>query len=679
MKRPADILARAGGTSERSRAGSGFTLVEMLIAVAAVGLIAVGLGKLFEKTGETVRLGRRISNLNEVAAMMERTMREDFSRMSRNGFLVIRHYVATDGVDSSNASAIGLTKDDPSPRARRVDEIVFFREGRFVSKRDPVNPARYPVGTAAQIYYGHGLPQDLQRNNGAYTPEVNDSNSGSDNLVSSSTFAPGFGQDGPSKYASNWILLRHETVLSPPQLTSLSTANNGAPPGVVDARLNNKWGDSKIQVGLQPAASDLFRIIAENDNFQLPNPSNLVRGTPIANQSVLQPRIESGIVDVAATDLSQVRARVLNAQPLEANYLQSIRSSRGPAPFALEYVNTRPGVTGGAYTRTALEPGQSVSFVTQNPQEIGLPYDASPTPTSPVPTVARMKQWMIQSFPAGAKPNDNDPARERRMRCEPSPPDLNGVVTGTQVYGTNASSGNEAFRRTDQTMLTSSNFIVGCTEFIVEWSFGARYASDPSDVRTQHVPVPLRGQLIWHGLPRTGDVDGDGNVARDEYLAHPYNSAEYTMKNATSGNYYAMQTQYYGGYTAPNTGRGFTRENGLSPLALHVFQSSLIHEPAPRLGEWNFPETTTFLNTELYSCFGYVDPTFGYIPPRDAPGNNGATPVTRRPGEPESVNWPWPKLIRVTVSLVEPSEPQKEQTYQFIFELPREGDQLPGT
>jgi hypothetical protein len=32
----------------------------------------------------------------------------------------------------------------------------------------------------------------------------------------------------------------------------------------------------------------------------------------------------------------------------------------------------------------------------------------------------------------------------------------------------------------------------------------------------------------------------------------------------------------------------------------------------------------------------------------------------------------------VTISLVEASEPLKEQTYQFIFELPREGDQLPG-
>ena len=699
MRTPKQVLSRCGlaGRGLKRRERGGFTLVEMLIAVAAVGLIAVGLGKLFEKTGETVRIGRRVSNLNETAAMMERTMREDFSRMSRNGFLVIRNRLV--GPKVGTPLAVGLTKDDLSPRERRVDEVLFFREGRFGSKRDPVNPARYPIGSAARIYIGHGLPQLLTPNAVAYVPEINDSNSGPDPSagISGVVAAPSFGEDGPSKYASKWILLRHETVLSPPLLTSKGQGN-GAPAGVVDPRLNGKWTDNRIQVGLQPAAADIFRVIAENYNGPLPNPGALVRGQPISNQTVLLPRFESGIVDVAATDLSQIRARVLNAQPLDQNYLKQIRDDQGQAaPFSLERLNISVGPSTDPYQRQALGVGESVAFVTQDPVRISDPV----TTTNPqsIPTAARMKAWMIQALPAGPKPlNDPDPERERRMRCEAAPPDLNGVVTGTQVYGTNGgASGNEAFRRTDQAMLSASNFVVGCTEFIVEWSFGERYPSDTNDPRTNPVPQALRGQLIWHGLPRLGDVNGDGDINNDEYVAHPYNSDEPSMIRLGL----PTQTQQFNGFSVreplvtigspPFTqeqldNRPFIRTSGYG-TARHVFQTGLIHEPAPQPGEWGYPGQTQFDLNELYSCFGYVDPTFGYIAPRGQgprptygdPGNNGAQPLTPRPGEPQSVSVPWPKLVRVTISLVEASEPLKEQTYQFIFELPKEGDQLPGT
>jgi prepilin-type N-terminal cleavage/methylation domain-containing protein len=663
-------------------ARAGFTLVEMLIAVAAIGLIAVGLGKLFEKTSETVKLGRRVSNLNETAAMMERTMREDFSRMSRNGFLVIRHRLAPDS-NNNGPQAIGLTKDDLAARERRVDEIMFFLEGRFFSKRDPVNPARYPIGTAARIYYGHGLPQSPSRSESS-EPEVNDSNV-QDPRLAQSADAPSFGQPGPSQFASKFILLRHETVLSPPQLTSLIPGGGGAPEGVVDARLTNRWADSKIQVGLQPAAADIFRVIAENYNDQVPSANNLVRGEPIRNPGpqTRLPRFESGIVDVAATDLSQIRARVLNAQELNPTRLQSIDDAQGQsAPFALERLNVSVTANGAGRDpyrdRLALGPGESVAFVTQDPTQIALGYNA-PAGTGNVPTTGRMKEWMIQAMPAGFKvPTDSSSAPERRMRCEASPPNLNGVVTGTQVYGVNNNQGNQAFRRTDQAMLSASNFVVGCTEFIVEWSFGERYPSATDTVRSGLVPSSLHGQLIWHGLPRTADVNANNTVDNDEYVAHPYNSSEEGMRALSSGQYRPVQTQFYEGYTAP-AGRGYPRA-GYALTSQHVFQTPLIHDPPPaRPGDWSFPRFTNYNETELYSCFGYVDPTFGYIPPRGTPGNNGPEPVTPRPGEPQSVSVPWPKLIRVTISLVEASEPLKEQTYQFIFELPREGDQLPGT
>lgn len=667
MKNARDIQERAGGSGV-SRGG--FTLVEMLIAVAAVGLISVGLAKLFQKTGDTVKIGRRISNLNEQAAMIERTMREDFARMSPKGFLVMKHRLAPVVGDNTQAADIALTKDDLSARARRIDEVVFFAEGSFSSNREPLWPTRTVAGTAARVYYGHGLKQELDTsaNRAAFTPQVDDTNADATLPAEARTF----GAPGPNEFASNWILLRQQTVLSPPQGSASATR----PAGVNSGPPNGQWGDSKVQVGLQPASIDVFDVIAKNYPANaLPGAASTVR--PGNGAAVRRPLCASGIVDIAATDLSQVQARVMNAQPLDPRRLANIRRdidapftdyqrTDEDAPFALEWIDVKRA---DPYDRLlALGPGQSVSFPTQDPRTALFEWND----TSTVPTVARMKRWMINAFPADAYPLDGSELwRERRVRCEASPPDLIGTFAGTEPFGSD-----EAYRRTDQQMLTASNFVVGCTEFIVEWSYGTRYTSDPSDPAYASVPVELRGQTIWHGLARTADINGDGGVDAYEYVAHPYNSFEPSMQGATGLR--AMQTRVFGGYTADRNGnnvrdgaeRWFLRTDG-SELPLHVFETALIHEPAPDPRAWQYPTETDDNRTMLFSCFGYVDPTFGY-----ADASRGEVP---RGGEPRTVNVPRPKLVRVTMSLVDSSEPLREQTYQFIFRLPQDGDQLPGT
>lgn len=698
MKKRAMIRRATNGRARRfcARCDSGFTLVEMLVAVAAVGLISVGLAQLFKRTGDTLKIGRKVAALNEVAGVMERTMREDFQRMSREGFLVIKHRYAVAGSDTQKVK-IALTKDElPNDldssantpgRVRRVDEVVFFTKGTAATARDPVYPGVVATGTAARIYYGHGLQQtrDFAGNPAAYTPEADDTND--------DTFparAPSFGQDGPNKYAADWILLRHQTALIPPRLT----ASANRPIGVTTGPTNGRWADSRVQIGLQPAAADVFRYVAAglplNSNpAVVPNVSQTVRGA--VDSSVRLPKFGSGIIDIAATDLTSIRARVLNAQYLGQTNLASMNAITEPvpggagtraAPFALQRLTF--GTSPDPYELLeALRPGEAVTYPIQDPRQINLPY----TDKQPVtPTVSRMKRWMMEAFPADPYP-ETEPQRERRMRCEAAPPDLIGTVSGAPYTG------NEEFRRSDQMMLSASNFIVGCTEFIVEWSFGATYPT----TRGTNVPANplLRGQLIWHGLPRLADLNHDGTTAPDEYVAHPYTSDEPGLR--TSANeFWVDQAQIYPAYNADlhpfeafnaagasvgvDVAR-FFRPNGLQKSPWHVFETALFHEPTTDSQNWRYPTVNPndAQMTRLFSCFGYVDPTFAYHPPATGVGSAGSSEHDRatRPDEPTSVACPWPKLIRVTVSLVEPSDPLSEQTYQFIFRVPDAQDASP--
>ena len=61
------------------------------------------------------------------------------------------------------------------------------------------------------------------------------------------------------------------------------------------------------------------------------------------------------------------------------------------------------------------------------------------------------------------------------------------------------------------------------------------------------------------------------------------------------------------------------------------------------------------------------------VPP---PGNTTSTEKAD-PREPGTVPWPWPKMVRITISIADPSEPMREQTFQFVVEIPRSVNDAP--
>jgi hypothetical protein len=97
----------------------------------------------------------------------------------------------------------------------------------------------------------------------------------------------------------------------------------------------------------------------------------------------------------------------------------------------------------------------------------------------------------------------------------------------------------------------------------------------------------------------------------------------------------------------------WTRTTGAS--ASRIVPGRLIHWPVNQVDSNppNLPDEVPF-----YSFFGYLDPT--WVPPL----------VNGVQVDPDTLEWPWPKLLRFTIGLTDPVDPTFEQTYQFIVEVP---------
>lgn len=622
------VSASSGG---RLVPEGGFTLVEMLVAIGAVALLAVGIAQIFSATGKTVAAGRRLSYLNAQAGLLERQLRDDFSAMTRDGFLVIRNQYANNPAfqpgsnpTGSNLAPVQLNPDDLAPRPRRIDEIAFFARGNFRTLRDARHPDRIAKADAARIYYGHGQRRDpLNREPGA-----NNGTSGYDLpilLNDDNRLAGRLGeatQGNANRYAQDWVLTRHLTLLSPVANT-VATVRDLDTPVAAQTLETPEERDSIYQIAWQPAAASIFRRINADDTRgpgdpystqYAPNrPSD---GTGTVNNWLyrnstrsdgVRPLFASGAVDIAATDLTTIRQLIMDDPTVSNNSTAMLMGSIGNPAIAEHIANTQ-------------------------------------------------MEWMISALPAGSDGG-------RRIRVEPNPPNMLGLGAGWAQIQSDAAALQAS--RVDQQMLSSGAFLQRCTDFIVEWSFGE------IDNSAANSGNPYQsGRMIWHGLDRAVDLDGDGT---EEYIVRPYGFQGTTL---------VAQSWL----RRDGTANGI----GIDPALIHPAMASI---------------TTGTNNSQLgfYSCFGYLNPfyapqTSGVYPVFNAQGQQtGTRPAvdygrlkqperanTAMPNptaifdpsygdvlmDPASIAWPWPALIRVTVTLADPNDPKLERTFQFIFKTP---------
>jgi prepilin-type N-terminal cleavage/methylation domain-containing protein len=592
MNHTKDIRARAGHAGRLQAHGHrGFTLLEILIAVAALGLIAVGVASIFDATGKTLAAGKRVSAFNAYASLIEQQIRSDISSIAPDSFIVVRNeYASAEGGDSinpnppvGNPDAVALFDGDERPRLRRIDSLQFFAKGQFQSVRAALHPEYTAASDSARIYYGHGQrgrqPVAFNPTNPYYRPEL-DGNLWNNQTIDAAARLgldnPNVDPPNPNRFASEWILLRHVTLLAPPR----SSQTLPSSPVFGFAPTNAALRDSQIQISLQPAASDLFRRLA-----------GIFPAAPVP--AALRPgarAFSSGLVDIAATDLSRVRTVITTA---------SVFPQGANVRFYVPNSNVSPDEQNNAGAD-----GQYRIFGQSQPQDPDV--------------IARMQAWMDDSLPANLTAQQG--AQRQRIRCELSPRNFVGSLDRNQW----ASDLEAAYRAADQVMLSASNFLPRCTEFIVEWSFGNSFPSAPG---SPGYVAGRAGELIWHGMERRVNA----NV-----VASPYDSTSVVQQHRTR----------------------FRTISGVQ--ATFLTATRLIH------GD-QYASAFPTPGVPLMSYFGYYNPMFD--PDVDNDGK------LESPGDSASptIPWAWPKLIRVTLSLADPADPSVERTFQFIFDVPERG------
>lgn len=750
----------------RSAAGSAFTLMEIIVAVAAVALVAVGLASIFDAVGKTVNGGKRVSLLNQYAGLIENQMRKDFEEMSRDGFLVIRqqHIDSNNGGTPDGAfvqiAAAGAQPDhvrvsplDEQPRPRRADEIIFFARGQFQTRRAPVHPGAIVTSDSAMIYYGHG---QRRREGASFTdtagapvttifeqPRTDDTNA-------DVTARLGIGNDAgnPNLYAGDWTLLRKVTLLvkpDPGQSRPIPSAlvftdpargnerrlspdpNDTPPPSVAEL---SRIANSRWQIALQPAAHSVFRSL--NRYY----PRDVSGGDPwnAPNRWFREPvrvNLASGIVDIATTDLTEIKSIVqglgMGWDPNGPNF----RAQLAALPRAFDSAQTGDAKVLSDYMRP-------FTWSHPFPDPVQTPV-IPPSTSAPPSSVELMQVWMNEAFPTesslgprwGRTNNLSNPTNGSgwdppgfRPRAEPEPVDLLNVIAGNFATAGSDPEFRAVYQRADQLALVASNFLPRCSEFAIDWSFGK---TDPAT-----------NELIWHGPATRYDANNNGIDANDPYslLPYPFNAraphpspdAYHAPGSAIPARDAAWHRVWVPrmGYMHPTDRYGrpvdakpfpymdilprekFFYDHVISDRLIYGYRAWQPDEPVPAV---------------LTSFFGYADPTFkqdnislqynttqetydrltgdditrslndppgfvsdgrvtpGMLIDRDGNGYIGTTNGTTIdpgavaqeiiPGEPAaaSIPWAWPRMVRVTVTLSDALDPTIESTFQFVFNV----------
>lgn len=693
-------------------AGRAFTLVEIIVAIGLLAVVSVIIGTVFASIGETVTTGRQVSNLNRFAARVERTMRRDFDNMVReNGFLVIRNELTHTAGATPQRRSVALTATDTTlpgdddnngveepGRPRRVDEIMFFSRGEFTSRRAPLHRDMVARSDTARVYYGHGqrriadysadpdLPTPYER------PRVDDPNID----VRARLGEPSsLGQVNPNEYASDWSLLRHVTLLVP-RASGLQALPNsvfgyrdddGTGPnssGVNGLDAYNRIADSSRQVALGPAGQGIFRATTQLTPYEAasrPDSPSLLEFNPNgfnirpddgfasllgglgndgpADETLARPMFTSGIVDVAVTDLDEIRWAVTRpwfgpnpslVVELWPRGVSALDYTPETDAFGIKRARQSSVARGGVPRRMV---GTVLSSF--NPSDYYNPTNPQPGEPTINPSQPQTQQlWMLDALPSlPADPNSVDESGYR-VRYESSPP---GVFIDDGSAGlTDRDRLDLAVLQADQEMLGSSVFVPRCTEFIVEFSFGIIDRRDPAN-------NPNYGQPIWHGLRRIIDRNGNGL----------YDAGFGPNDDVLLADIFA---ETYGG-------------DALADEADTTDDEFSIREP---LGEWfmedgnePFNNTTGGIDREMVELvrvdqrwdLGTTDPddalaaeyAFGYQYQdwnEDADGDgafDNDNDDTLRP-------WPWPRLVRITMRFVDPADPEQERTFQAEFRVP---------
>ncbi len=611
-----------------------FTIIEMMVTIGILVIVAAGVATIFASVGDVVSKGRKLSELNQFAARIERVMRSDFESMTRDGFLVIVNKNANSGNDvrlyrgeqSDPDTSLYGAFSGGAGRVRRSDEIMFFARGDFETARRAISPNMIASSNEAAIYYGHGQKRrpDLIGFHGAgnyfFNPQPWDNNY--DNTLDTRLGVETIGFVNPNEFARDWSLLRQVTLLVnpaghgqrlPQDVFGLSSSDPAQRPFL---------RDSERQVALQPAARSIFTALSGSAgyaNHWLYDTSGV---GPIPANPPPSYRV-SGQVDIVTQDLASIRNMVQAlagaASPETPSKYFDYDPPRPPMPANPPIIIDKDTFDAN-YAQDPVTPPNPSDALNLN---LGSYTNSGGWISGNGAQIDTIRKWMIDALPSrwnleinGSAPGPNDFISG--VRYEDIPTRIMYPNENSPDYPFDAGERGylqRAYAEANQEMLGASVFVPRCTEFVVEWSYG--YVDNSITVATD----PRFKKLIWYGLDRYVDSDNDGQLEQsDQRAALPYTQ----RTSGAAGTDPANNNQRRVQGPDPQLIVGKTR-----PMAPGG-------NPAPLS-----PDTVEIA-------------TFGFATKPDKPG----------------AVWPWPKLIRITMRLGDPTDRDVEQTYQVVFELP---------
>ncbi len=130
-----------------------FTLIELMVAVAVLVVLLAVVSGIFRAAGAVTAAGAATADVLAQAAAIERALRCDFERLSREGFLGIRCVAVRNDVNLPGPLLAPWLGPDAVIRA---DQIVFFTHGvvTLSTFRGTAGVNRKGGSTAARVYWG---------------------------------------------------------------------------------------------------------------------------------------------------------------------------------------------------------------------------------------------------------------------------------------------------------------------------------------------------------------------------------------------------------------------------------------------------------------------------------------------------------------------------------------------
>ena len=133
------------------------TLIELLVAILVLLAVLLASGSIFNATSKVAGVGEAVSDVAADLQAFERSVRDDLSSISRDGFLMIRCVAVRNDVrlDGSGFGAL-LDPGLPGDHVFRCDQLLFLGKVLLDPKITQLAARTTKEGQAAQrIYYGH--------------------------------------------------------------------------------------------------------------------------------------------------------------------------------------------------------------------------------------------------------------------------------------------------------------------------------------------------------------------------------------------------------------------------------------------------------------------------------------------------------------------------------------------